>query len=470
MRVTSLSRRIVQGVLLLFLPPTAVAAGVLVLLYALRVHEHPAALLVTLLLGGVAMILYLGFMIHGMAESLVATLREIRFGAELIATVDPTHRLAVQTGDELESLADAINRMADRLAEVPALAADVACAVRDLESERDKLEAVLGAVSTGILVVAGDGRVSLANPAAHYLLDRRGPSLLGRNLGEVVREADWPRLRDALREAGGVPRLTTMEGASGGAVQAVVTPLAPTGDHAFVLTLHEVSQPAIHSDPVCDMGSAHRSDPRDRDRRLAELDCVVLDGETTGFDRDGQDRIVSLAAVRVRRGVVRRQEVFDTLVNPGRAIPPSSAAYHGVTDEMVAKAPHLDVVLPAFLRFADGAVLAGHEVWFDLHFLSRESRRLGLAPVDTTHPVLDTALLAKLVEPHLADQGLDGLAHRLGISIENRHSALGDALATAEVYVRLVALLASRGVVTLRQALEASAGLRPAKISEGPTP
>jgi DNA polymerase III epsilon subunit family exonuclease len=343
--------------------------------------------------------------------------------------------------------------------------------VRDLESERDTLEAVLAAASAGVLVVAGDGRVSLANPAAHALLDPGGPSLLGRNLAEVVREADWTRLRDALREAGGVPRLTTVEGGSGGTLQAVVTPLAQTTDQAFVLTLYEVSRPPEggREDRPAAAGR-HCASAHDRDRRLAELDCVVLDGETTGFDRDGRDRIVSLAAVRVRRGVVRRQEVFDALVNPGRAIPPSSAAYHGVTDAMVAKAPPLDVVLPAFLRFADGAVLAGHEVWFDLHFLSRESRRLGLAPVGTTQPVLDTALLARLVEPQLADHGLDGLAHRLGVTIENRHSALGDALATAEIYVRLVALLASRGVVTLGQVLEASAGLQDTATPERPAP
>ncbi|HWP34153.1 MAG TPA: 3'-5' exonuclease, partial [Thermodesulfobacteriota bacterium] len=196
--------------------------------------------------------------------------------------------------------------------------------------------------------------------------------------------------------------------------------------------------------------------PLDRDRPLEELVCVAFDVETTGLSPDDGDRIVSIAGVRIRRGRVRRGETFDALVHPGRPIPAASARFHGITDAMVASAPPIETVLPAFLRFAEGAVLVGHQVSFDLRFVELAAARLGLPPVATTRPVLDTLLLSEVVHGRLARHGLDAVAARLGVVVRGRHSALGDALATAEIFVRLLPLLAARGIATLGQALDAS--------------
>ncbi|MET0850194.1 MAG: 3'-5' exonuclease, partial [Candidatus Rokuibacteriota bacterium] len=114
---------------------------------------------------------------------------------------------------------------------------------------------------------------------------------------------------------------------------------------------------------------------------LADLDVVVLDTETTGLSPRAGDRVVALAAVRVRRGAVRRDEVFETLVRPGRAIPASATRIHGITDAMVASAPGLEDVLPAFVDFAGGGVLAAHDAWFDLAFLEPDLARLGRPPL-----------------------------------------------------------------------------------------
>lgn len=209
--------------------------------------------------------------------------------------------------------------------------------------------------------------------------------------------------------------------------------------------------------------------PADRDRRLDELSCVVFDTETTGLDPDGGDRIVSIAGVRVRGGTVKRGETFDALVNPGRPIPAASTAFHGITDAMVAEAPLIDVVLPAFLRFAEGAVLVGHQVTFDLRFLEREAARLRLPPLAAVHPVLDTLLLSEVVHGPLAQHGLDAMATRLGVAIRGRHSALGDALVTAEIFVRLIELLKKRGIRTLGQAADAARRVRgPADSAAAP--
>ena len=196
--------------------------------------------------------------------------------------------------------------------------------------------------------------------------------------------------------------------------------------------------------------------PADRERSLDELTCVVFDTETTGLDPDGADRIVSLAGVRVRAGVLKKSETFDALVNPGRPIPAASIRFHGITGAMVAEAPPIAVVLPAFLGFAENGVLVGHQVWFDLRFLTREAERLGLPLPAPGRPVLDTLLLSEVVHGPLEGHGLEALAERFGVVVRGRHSALGDALTTAEVFVRLIDLLKKRGIVTLGDALDAA--------------
>jgi DNA polymerase-3 subunit epsilon len=205
---------------------------------------------------------------------------------------------------------------------------------------------------------------------------------------------------------------------------------------------------------------ARHLEPVDRDCPLDALTCTVLDTETTGLQPDEGDRIVSLAAVRVRGAAIRRGETFDALVNPGRPIPLSSVAFHGITDAMVVEAPPIDVVLSAFLRFAEGSVVVGHQVWFDLRFLERVTRRLGVASLAHRHAVLDTLTLSEVVHGPLQQHGLDAIATRLGVAVHGRHSALGDALVTAEIFVRLVALLRARGIRTLGDALDASRRVR----------
>ncbi len=205
--------------------------------------------------------------------------------------------------------------------------------------------------------------------------------------------------------------------------------------------------------------------PGDLNRRLGDLTCVVLDVETTGLEPELGDRVLSLAGVKVRAGAVKRGGTFDALVNPGRPVPAASTRFHGITDALVAAAPPIDTVLPAFLRFAEGAVLAGHQVSFDLRFLGLEARRASLAPLTAGHAVLDTALLSEVVHGSLPEHGLEAVARRLGVAIRGRHSALGDAVATAEILVRLFELLERRGVRTLGEVLEASRRVRRGRLA-----
>lgn len=115
--------------------------------------------------------------------------------------------------------------------------------------------------------------------------------------------------------------------------------------------------------------------------------------------------------------------------------------------------PNIDLVLPAFHEFCADTVLIAHNAAFDMRFLQLKEKQTG---VRFTQPVLDTLLLSAVVHPNQESHRLDDILGRLGIEIESRHNALKDALATAEVFLKLVPLLESIGIVTVRQALEAS--------------
>ena len=147
------------------------------------------------------------------------------------------------------------------------------------------------------------------------------------------------------------------------------------------------------------------------------------------------------------------QEIFEQLVNPGRPLDPGSAQIHGITEPMLEGQPNIDTVLPAFHAFASETVLVAHNAAFDMRFLQLKEERTGLR---FDQPVLDTLLLSAVVHPNQDSHRLEAIAERLGITIIGRHTALGDAIVTAEVFLKLIPLLAEKGVHTLAQARVAS--------------
>lgn len=195
-----------------------------------------------------------------------------------------------------------------------------------------------------------------------------------------------------------------------------------------------------------DLLSKARND-RVADARLRDLTYVVFDTETTGLLPQQGDEIVQIAAVRIVNGRRVDAEVFDTLVNPGRPIPPSSTEVHGITDAMVQGAPGIAEVGRAFHRFAEGAVLIAHNAPFDMEFLRRHEAAIG-ARFD--NPILDTVLLSAVIFGQHETHSLDALTHRLGITIpeEARHTAIGDTVATADAFLRLMPMLTGRGLDT----------------------
>ncbi len=189
------------------------------------------------------------------------------------------------------------------------------------------------------------------------------------------------------------------------------------------------------------------------DSHLADLVFTVFDTETTGLDPAGGDQILQLGAVRIVNGRVLPHESFEQLVDPKRSIPAAGIAIHGITPEMVEGQPGIETVLPAFHAFCEGTVLVAHNAAFDMRCLELAEPRAG---VQFDHPVLDTLLLSAVLSPEETSHRLESIAERLGLPIIGRHTALGDALVTAEIFVRLLRLLADRGIHTLAQARAAS--------------
>lgn len=196
------------------------------------------------------------------------------------------------------------------------------------------------------------------------------------------------------------------------------------------------------------------------ERPLRDLAYTVFDTETTGLSPSEGDEIISLGAVRIVNGRLLMQECFEQLVDPRRPIPRESQLIHGLTPPMLAGQPGIDEVLPLFERFAEDTVLVAHNAAFDMRFLQLKEAQTGIRFIQ---PVLDTLLLSALVHPG-EGHSLDQIAARLGVRVIGRHTALGDAMVTGQVLLKLIPLLADRGIHTLRQAREASRKTAYAKL------
>lgn len=189
------------------------------------------------------------------------------------------------------------------------------------------------------------------------------------------------------------------------------------------------------------------------DTRLTELTFTVFDTETTGLNPEGGDEIISIGAVRIVNNRIQHQDIFEELVDPKRDIPIESYRIHGISHDMVAEKDDIEKVLPRFSTFVSNTVLVGHNIAFDLKMLKLKEHATGIA---FTNPVLDTLLLSAVLHPVHVQHDMENIAKRLGVNIIGRHTALGDALTTAEIFLKLVPILSSNGILTLRDTLAAS--------------
>jgi DNA polymerase-3 subunit epsilon len=179
---------------------------------------------------------------------------------------------------------------------------------------------------------------------------------------------------------------------------------------------------------------------------LDQCSFAVVDVETTGMRAIGSDRITEIAVVVVQGG--RREVVLDTLINPGRPIPPAICAITNITNDMVRDAPVFGELADQVLAALSGRIFVAHNARFDWNFVTAELQRSRDLVLDG--PRLCTVRLARRLVRGIRSCGLDSLTRWFGFENRSRHRAAGDALVTAELLHRLLELARQEGARTLQ--------------------
>lgn len=175
---------------------------------------------------------------------------------------------------------------------------------------------------------------------------------------------------------------------------------------------------------------------------------TVFDIETTGLDPRKGHRIIEIAGIRIENGTIQTAGSFLSFVNPEREIPWEAKQIHKISDETVKGAPGIEEVLPKFLEFASGSLLAAHNAAFDISFLTAE-KELCWGYIDLPE-CLCTMRLSQALFPREFGHSLEVLARRLKLPIPaTRHRALPDVTLTAQALLKMVELKPISGIEEL---------------------
>lgn len=478
------------------------------------------------IMGAFVLFLVIGGMVSLLFRYYIMPIMRIAESTQLIALANPNHRVPEIGAREVVHLARIINASADAYQKLQQeVEATIYDARADLLEERNRFAVLMSELPVGVLVCNIHGQILLYNSQAQTLFrasgqtafsgseGRQGLIGLGRSLfGLVPREQVADRiaqLQQAVEAGDAAPisrfKVSLEEGFClnismapvfsfhceqheeclpcerrriSGLVLTIDDRPSPGGpDEAAAAAAPAEPPPAAAALPLRS-GVTPISDPRPvfyefdlfhnrvpeklGEESLRRLTYVAFDTETTGLEPTRGDEIIQLGAVRIVNGKLISGEVIDQLIDPKRSIPAVSMAIHGITPKMVANQPAIGQVLPHFHRFAEGAVLVAHNAAFDMRCLQVKEAQTG---VRFDNPVLDTLLLSSIIHPHQESHSLDDVAARLSLTNIGRHTALGDAIVTAEVLLKMIPLLEARGVVTLNDALQASTRSPYARIS-----
>jgi len=225
---------------------------------------------------------------------------------------------------------------------------------------------------------------------------------------------------------------------------------------------------ALDPAPVKSASKGRRRKVEAPKQLLSSLSWAVVDVETTGGPPPNH-RITEIAAVIVQGGEIR--EVYETLVNPERSIPPFVSRLTNISWDMVKDAPKFSAIVPTLLDKLEGNVFVAHNAQFDWSFLSHEIQRASGARI--TGNQLCTVRLARRLLPQLPRRSLDYVANYFGIEITGRHRAAGDAVATARCLLRLLNEAEDRGCTTwedLQKLMRQRSSRKKKKRSAWPSP
>ncbi|KIC17610.1 3'-5' exonuclease [Leisingera sp. ANG-Vp] len=354
----------------------------------------------------------------------------------------------------LGDLAAAAEGLAGQLGESALGAAEaIARETEHLEAEKTRLAALLTDIPIATVMASPSHQIVLYDGQAASVLAQEAPPRLNAPLSGYL---DMNGLEAAYGRMARSGKEVQAEVKSLSGTQVFDLRLKPLGGAPGYIILFEGTHAGLAPDEprplVYDFALLNSGAPPEDDRALSSFSYAVFDTETTGL-LPHKDEIVQIGALRVVRGRIIEEEQFETLVDPGLPIPAASTRVHGVTDAMVQGAPAIAEAAREFHRFASDAVIVAHNAPFDMAFLHRHAKQAG---VSWEQPVLDTVLLSAVLFGASQNHTLDALCERLGVTIPPalRHTAMGDARATAEVFCKMLPMLEARGLSTFGAVLK----------------
>ena len=357
----------------------------------------------------------------------------------------------------LGDLAPAASAVAQQLNETALTTAQaIATETARLTAEKARLTALLTEIPVATILVGSSGQIVLYDGQAAEVLAQLGVPRLNAQITEYF---DPKSLGAAVGKLGRTGMDVQFTAQSQDGTQSFDTKLKPMEGGGYLMV---IDSQTLDLSPDAPRPLIYDFDLLDQRRGAAEMDILdrplrnlcfsVFDTETTGL-LPHKDDVVQLGAVRVLNGRIIDGEQINQLVDPGRPIPPASTKVHKVTDAMVRGQPDIRAVSKRFHDFSRDAVIVAHNAPFDMAFLHRQAKATG---VTWDHPILDTVLLSAVLFGASERHTLDALCERLNVTIPValRHTALGDARATAEVLVKMLPMLEARGLTTFGQVIE----------------
>jgi DNA polymerase-3 subunit epsilon len=371
-------------------------------------------------------------------EAIAASLR-------VRAHVDVSTPIDVTAAKYLGDLAPAASAMGAVLKSVTAARAEQDNQhLVQIKKQRDQLVSILSDIPTAVILATTDHRIVLYDGQAAALLERVGTARLKTSVFDYLEKDAILNALSALERQKTSRLEITVKAHSGDVYSGHIRTFGTDAGYTLML---ESSGLAAARPLTFDFELLNQTIPAELgETPLQELVYVVFDTETTGLD-PLKDEVVQLGAVRVVNGQIVVGEVFETLVNPQMPVPQQSTNVHGIDQAMVANAPAFGDVCGRFHEFSRNAVFVAHNAAFDMAFLHKQTPKSG---VHFDQPVLDTVLLSAAVFGGSAVHTLDAICARLDIVIraDQRHTAMGDAVATAQALIAMIRILKGRGIET----------------------
>ncbi len=183
------------------------------------------------------------------------------------------------------------------------------------------------------------------------------------------------------------------------------------------------------------------------DKPIREVTFVITDIETTGSIR-GKDRIIEIAALKVRNGDIL--DSFECLVNPHKNISRQISKLTKITNSTIQDSPTIEEVLPQYIDFVGHGVFVAHNSLFDFCFINSEIRRLGILNFKNQTDIC-TFRIAKKLLPKVKARGISGLSMYFDYPIRDRHRAMPDVKATHFFLERFILELEKLNINSLHE-------------------